>query len=258
MIVWLASYPRSGNTFIRLLLHHYFDVATYDRYVPQIEMPDPRERGHLANLVGFQPFSSLKELDEQQDPTFVKTHELPDDERPAIYVIRDGRDSITSYAHFILTVEEKCAREGYKERFERTIESLVTDKDRYGGWGAHVVAWTQRPAPTAIVHYSQLQKRPVATLRRALSQLSLDLMVKREKYRENFVRFGDLQRISSELFRKGESGNYVDEMPGRTEEKFWERYGEVMQRFGYRRRNYWGSIKNFWRPGTSRRIVINP
>jgi hypothetical protein len=47
-------------------------------------------------------------------------------------------------------------------------------------------------------------------------------------------------------------------MPGRTEEKFWERYGEVMQRFGYRRRNYWSSIKNFWRPGTSRRIVINP
>lgn len=256
MIVWLASYPRSGNTFIRLLLHHYFDVATHDRYIPKLEMPDPQDKGHIANLVGFRPISSLQELDEEHEPAFVKTHELPDDDRPAIYVVRDGRDSITSYAHFILTIEEKCAREDYKASFVRTIRSIVTDNERYGGWGAHVLAWTQRLAPTAIVHYSELKKRPIETLKRALSQLSIDIAHHKERSPGNFVGFGDLQRMSPELFRKGESGSYADEMPEDVEELFWERYGDVMGKFGYRRRNYWDRIKNFWRQGTSRRAPI--
>ena len=32
MIVWLASYPRSGNTFLRVVLHNVYGVATYVRY----------------------------------------------------------------------------------------------------------------------------------------------------------------------------------------------------------------------------------
>ena len=32
MIVWLASYPRSGNTFLRVVLHNVYGVSTYSVY----------------------------------------------------------------------------------------------------------------------------------------------------------------------------------------------------------------------------------
>ncbi len=32
MIVWLASYPRSGNTFFRVILNSIFDIKTYSIY----------------------------------------------------------------------------------------------------------------------------------------------------------------------------------------------------------------------------------
>jgi len=247
MIVWLASYPRSGNTFIRLLLHHYFNVATLDRYIPKIEPLGPRDKNHIAELVGYRPIDSLEDLDAETEPAFVKTHELPDDDRPAIYVIRDGRDAITSYAHFVLTLEENCPKDEYEERFRKTIGHLVTDTERFGGWGAHVRAWTERQAPTAIVHYTQLQRRPYETLRLALSQLSLDTRIKTAGLRRRPVKFRELQRMSPQLFRKGKVGSYSDEMPEEVEQMFWEQYGDIMEQFGYQRRNRWNRIKDFWR-----------
>ena len=32
MVVWLASYPRSGNTFLRIVLHRLYGVPTYSVY----------------------------------------------------------------------------------------------------------------------------------------------------------------------------------------------------------------------------------
>lgn len=32
MIVWLASYPRSGNRFFRILLFHLYGIKTYSVY----------------------------------------------------------------------------------------------------------------------------------------------------------------------------------------------------------------------------------
>ncbi len=38
MIVWLSSYPRSGNTLTRIMLHHVFGIAGTSAYMP--ERPD--------------------------------------------------------------------------------------------------------------------------------------------------------------------------------------------------------------------------
>ncbi len=49
MIVWLASYPRSGNTFLRLVLHRLFGVPTYSVY----EDDDPVAQRVGPELVGY-------------------------------------------------------------------------------------------------------------------------------------------------------------------------------------------------------------
>lgn len=41
MIVWLASYPRSGNTYLRMLLHQLHGLKTYSVYDdPLLELLD--------------------------------------------------------------------------------------------------------------------------------------------------------------------------------------------------------------------------
>src|SRR5690348_17690471 len=99
MIIWLASYPRSGNTFYRILLNHLFGVSTQSVY------NDPlfEERPELSELVGHAHNDrSLHELASSPRAYFVKTHELPNcDTYPAIYLVRDGRDALVSYAHYI-------------------------------------------------------------------------------------------------------------------------------------------------------------
>jgi hypothetical protein len=39
MIVWLASYPRSGNTFVRTLLHSAFGLESYSLHCDEGDFP---------------------------------------------------------------------------------------------------------------------------------------------------------------------------------------------------------------------------
>jgi hypothetical protein len=51
VIVWLASYPRSGNTFLRVVLHNLYGVPTYSVY----EDDDPVAERVGPALVGYRP-----------------------------------------------------------------------------------------------------------------------------------------------------------------------------------------------------------
>src|SRR4029453_245635 len=90
MRVWLASFPRSGNIFARLVLKEVYGIASDTVY--------PNEAGgklarFLAETAGDQP---------SDRPWFTKTHEIAaaDESSPGVYLVRDGRDAYVSYAHF--------------------------------------------------------------------------------------------------------------------------------------------------------------
>lgn len=232
MIVWLASFPRSGNTFLRLLLHHLYGVHTHDIYV---NLPDPIDRSNtkdLSTLVGYKSYQSLDELAHSDEIAFVKTHELSNDDHAAIYVIRDGRDSLTSYAHFILTNEIKCAPSQYANMYAKTLRKIIYYTDRFGGWSRNVASWTKRTAPTAIVHYEDLVANPIETLKQALAQLNVDL---KPAAGEVTLSFDELKEISPQFFRKGKVGSHKDEMPVHLEALFWKYHGRMMDELGYTR-----------------------
>jgi hypothetical protein len=53
MIVWLASYPRSGNTFFRMLLHKIFGLRTHTLYSVANDAELRREdTARLMRLIG--------------------------------------------------------------------------------------------------------------------------------------------------------------------------------------------------------------
>jgi hypothetical protein len=39
MLVWVASFPRSGNTFLRIILHRLYDIQTSTVYDVDV-LPD--------------------------------------------------------------------------------------------------------------------------------------------------------------------------------------------------------------------------
>jgi hypothetical protein len=227
MIVWLASYPRSGNTFFRIVLHHAYNLKTFSVY------DDPLlDRIGVAEVVGHADLPApVAELRASSDVFFIKTHDLPSDDSPAVYLIRDGRDALVSHAKYVLSFNRKKGGlfQNEAKEFERTLEKLIAEKPQFGGWSEHVRQWTQRPA-TVVVRFEELIASPQAQVEKAIASLGMNLSALSGGAVPDFV---TLQKQSPEFFRKGKSGGWREEMPPRLQELFLRHHRPVMEDFGY-------------------------
>jgi hypothetical protein len=230
VLIWLASYPRSGNTLVRLVLEREFGCHTCSVYregdsgnVPQI--------ADLVSLTSADLVAQAIDLDE--DIHFVKTHEVAaSDTFPAIYVVRDGRDATVSFAHFLIDFEI-----GHDERYPelhywQTLQEIITN-ERYGGWSRNVQSWLHRPG-TVVIKFEELIIQPVETVREALSRLPCEVPM-RTGQGEGIAPFEQLHRNSPRLFRTGASGNWQTDMDDLLQELFWQHHGSTMDAFEYPR-----------------------
>ena len=241
MIVWVASYPRSGNTFARVVLTHLYGVPTRDVYQHEDQGSAQYDALGMGNLVGHAGLDSLTAAD-RAVPSFVKTHELPSDRKPAIYIVRDGRDAITSYAHFALNFEDYVSADVYPFAFHETVRNLIISKDCFGGWSKHVKKWTRRWAPTAVIRYEDLVVDPIETIRGAMAKLQLRLP---ELPDVKIPPFEELNKTSPTFFRRGKIGSYLDEMTPAERDIFWKQHGKVMTSLGYKMKPEKPSVKLF-------------
>ena len=137
--VWLASYPRSGNTLLRCLLNYCFGLPSTSIYGPgDLGWNSALERhaGHYVN--GSTPPTLT--LDK---PALVKTHLLPSDSRPAIYVVRDGRAATVSFWEF-------------RQR-RSPLRDIIAGTPPFGTWANHVAAWQPWERPhTLLLRYEDM------------------------------------------------------------------------------------------------------
>src|ERR1700690_3698791 len=79
MIVWLASYPRSGNTMLRAMLRQAFGLKSYSMYDDPTDIGmNPavgKQVGHQSLGTSFEEFY-LREMSSNK-LTLVKTHDKP-------------------------------------------------------------------------------------------------------------------------------------------------------------------------------------
>jgi hypothetical protein len=229
MIVWLASYPRSGNTFLRILLHRLFGVPTLSVY----SMTDGQKRiaedvGKLMRLVGQMEEARDINLAHTDSVThFVKTHNLPeDDHSPAIVLVRDGRDAVVSHAHFYLKTE-RGIDDPRKEVFEGALEQIITG-DHFGGWSGNVNAWTSRVHPDMVIRFEDLIDDPLNIVNATVRRLGINVPMRGEP-----PSFEELHGMVPWFFRKGKSGGWRQEMPPHLEKLFLERHGGTLRQLGY-------------------------
>lgn len=212
LIIWLASYPRSGNGFSHRTLKRRFRL--------NIEFAHLRSQEEIQALIG------------SNNLYIVKTHHLPKDDYPAIYLVRDGRDCYVSYTHFLLRHElgdeyDSCDRTAYLNR----MQELIRSTRRFGGWSQHVLQWTSRSSLTKVLYFREFTQveDPAPLYRDALIELGYDP----GEPKENPLRFEDLQKENPHLFRRGQTGSHRDEMPPELEALFWEHHGEAMHKMNF-------------------------
>jgi len=238
MIIWLASYPRSGNTFFRILINQFYGIKTYSIY----DDPLFERLTGVADVVGHQKREiSYEGMMASEKIFLVKTHHLPSDDCPAIYLVRDGRDSLVSYAHYILSFKNKSLIKTCKNQiksmfgcneFDEVLKKLIISSDcDYGSWSQNVDQWNKPSRFTFTIRFEDLIKKPLHQVEKAIK--FLDIKENFSLVNNQLPSFAELHETWPQFFRKGKSEVWKREMSQELQELFLEHHGEVMQKLGY-------------------------
>lgn len=229
--VFLVSYPRSGNTWVRrmiaMLKHPGLDLT---REQIHDYVPDPYYKPEALDLVAR--------------PRVIKSHEqyTPDYPR-VIYLYRDGRDCMVSW----YDMETKLS--GYKGRLDEFVLGCLSGSyGKWGSWQDHVRSWILVPhnIPILTVQYERLCKNPYKCVKDIAILLGLPV---EDKKIEGAIHGSSkevhklfLRNYRSDIWGKGFQGG-IKGGPGKWREVFsdkllevyWEYAGDVMEELGYQR-----------------------
>jgi len=231
-MIWLASFPRSGNTFFRNILFEVYGLESSTFH----DDPDYF-------------------LDENyQSFPVVKTHMLPSELKPmsadipAAYIIRDGRDTMCSIAHHRSDIVAPGS-----DWLENLKAAIIAEKGSFfGGWSQNVNHWIDRA--DIVIRYEDLLTDPIGQAERLRGLIDLpqadpeklpsftDLKFGIPKYgsgRDRPISEDDKKALAEKNFRKGKAGSWIEEMPADLHDLFWSMHGETMESLGY---NHDGSL----------------
>jgi sulfotransferase family protein len=218
MIVWLASYPRSGNTLLRTVLSECFGLPS------TTDEPEPIEAAYATGMIGglASPDDWVRfyvEATASSTLHLIKTHLPPRDDQRAIYVVRDGRSAVVSYYHFNRT---------YHPAEAPSLLELALGGGHYGGWADHCKTWFGR-AGTLVVRFEDLVHGDPPTLNRIATQICHTGSI-----RPWVNPFASLRLAVPEFFREGAlQFNRPSIWTDLVDEAFFASNGDVMQQLGY-------------------------
>ena len=270
-IVWLASYPKSGNTWIRAFLANL--IANRSEPVPLADLPryaadeaDPELFSALAGRpsaeLGIDEIAALRprvhaELARRANGTrFVKTHNMAGsyDGHPlhdwqssagAIVVVRNPLDVAVSMTHhFGLTLDEAIARLG--DDNVATANDALFVSQILGSWSMHVKGWADMAnASVLVLRYEDLLDKPAKHFAKVAKLVGLgqdrariDRAVKHAGFQslsgmEKKHGFVEATGKGARFFRKGRVNEWRETLSREQAQRVIDAHREQMQRFGY-------------------------
>jgi hypothetical protein len=270
-ITWIASYPKSGNTWLRAIVDRIvrperpFELNALDE--TSWALSGLTEQ-FIADHGGEVPLSAPGGVRRYwtatqeaicaacEQPIFVKTHNIaakfdsgyfpdPDCTESAIYILRDPRDVAISFAYHYryplgLGVAALCSSTTFNfkpEQIGRT-ELLMS-------WGEHVASWTSsKRFPLLVLHYEDLLADAEAGVRRIAGFLGRQLSEQQLKDTVAATTFEHLRRQEAEhgfneavragrFFRVGKAQQWRDIKDQSVFAPLLDRFAKLMRRHGY-------------------------
>tara|TARA_A100001234_G_scaffold63806_1_gene55404 strand:- start:138 stop:971 length:834 start_codon:yes stop_codon:yes gene_type:complete len=238
MIFWLASYPKSGNTLLRSILATYFfsedgifnfnhlykigqfpslihfenlgiDTSDSDQIYSNIIKAQELINNSSNQLKFFKTHSALAKINNNNFTDFKNT-------LGAIYIIRDPRNVVTSFAHHYQIDSDEATKCLLNEKFWNYKNEKVP-KTFLSSWKQNYNSWKQLNDKTLFIKYEDLIKNKKTVLIRVFkffeslgAKLELD-MVKLNKVIKSteFEKMKDME--TKETFRE----SIVDKKTGK-------------------------------------------
>jgi hypothetical protein len=271
-LVWLASYPKSGNTWMRAFLHNLFmnpaeplppDTLTRftvsDTHKPWYKAANggvPVDGYTQEQLAPLRPKAHHLMTQAYPDSVFVKTHAAnfehcgvplitPEVTAGAIYIVRNPLDVVISMTHhYGIDLDEAIERLGREQG--GTAEGETNIPQFLSSWSTHVVSWTSKPnSQLHVVRYEDMLDKAFATFGGVAQFLGLPPSKDRLQKAIRFSSFNALKTLEKKhgfierseyaeaFFREGKKGQWRTLLTPAQVDAVVTRHREQMERFGY-------------------------
>ena len=234
MIIWLASYPKSGNTWIRSMVTSllYTEDGFFNfeliKNIPQF--PDNKYfkefTGDLANFNEVMKYWRIAQdkINLDNEIKFFKTHHLnckineysftdKSNTLATIYIVRDPRSLVSSISnHFSKTINES-KKFLLTPKFIGGKESKDRQKSNYiptllGTWSEHYKFWTMNNKNLLLIKYEDLINDTELQLEKLVKFLEKFIPIKTNKEKNyNIIKstsFDQLKNMEKKgLFKEG-------------------------------------------------------
>ena len=193
MIFWIASYPKSGNTWLRLLIANYlwpnntnpFKSLKFIDGFPKKKFFKGIVNENIIKKNGFEIFKHFiiaqDKINLNKEINILKTHNSAvsiqgqlftnsHNSCGAIYIVRDPRSVVVSHAYH------------HKNDFEKSVSNMLNDRtvafndelymEARLSWKVNYVSWKKINMPKIIIKYEDLHKDTFNKFREALEFLN--------------------------------------------------------------------------------------
>lgn len=275
-LIWLASYPKSGNTWMRSFLHNLLRNAREPVDINEIDdfcvgesaagwygrhLSKPLEEMELAEIARLRPQVQRDFTQVFPDSVFVKTHNFlgewhgvplhnMDVTAGAIYVLRNPLDVVISMTHhFGIDTDQAIFRMGNEGALTEPGATHVPEF--HSSWSSHVKSWTAQPNPRLfVVRYEDLLAKPRKHFKQVTAFLGLkpsrerlerairNSSFKALKAQEQKTGFKEKSEYAKAFFREGRTEQWREKLTPDQVRAIVDRHREQMDRFGYVPKDY--------------------
>ena len=276
MIIWLASYPKSGNTWVKFFLKSYFSSTNKELSLkthiddefkietfPTLNLLKENKIDYLKfenivkNWINLQNFLNLN-----NKINFLKTHNAMctinghaftnfKNTIGAIYIVRDPRDIVLSYANHFQVDNETAVKHmmDSKNGEFKNDGSNNFHRSLMGSWSDNYNSWKNyKGRELIIVKYEDLINNTFASFSRIVNYLN---KINKTPFDENKIKisinkssFENLRKLEEKegfeekgkglfFFRKGKIGAWKHDLDKNLIREVENKFGKEMRELGY-------------------------